>query len=739
MIVSHEKIHVREKHTFDILFTEILFLFQWFNPFAWLMKGAIKNNLEYKTDDEIAKIFNPQKYQLAMVALADKKGVAPFLTALNGSQLKNRIIMMKKKTGNKFAFVKQLIVLPLLAILVMGLSNKEVKTKLVQPKSKVEVIVDGKIIPSNDKRLGKVDFSKGINSMDVINALNINNVVANDLNMDREVPTLYIRTSDYISGTDLEFEKNTNTDIFLDKDKSTEEFYYAIDNKIVSEEEYLEKGKDGFENVVILSGKDATDKYGEKYENVADATTGTPNFIIKDGKKDWPGENTNLDFNPDTVGKKEKTSGETITGNVINEKGEPIKSAKINNENIPDSIDLSQSTKLRIRTNDNEKQSFGYLNNFRTRSIYDSLGDPLILVDGKIASDINSINPENIDQINVLKDPDAVKPYGKLGRNGVVLITTRNANQKEIKGSFNNNVYLGISDAFSLDGNPTIISSANSGLNVRIRQTADTKEQPLVLVDGVPYNPVFDQEFNYASANIEDFGKLIHVAPEDIKSIEVLKDATSMALYGEKARNGAILITTKNPVKRILQETTGDPIIIVDGQRYDSFDDADVPVKDIASITVLKNESAKILYGEQAKNGVIIINTKTKYNSDVNGTSMSKVKETDENGEPVFYEAEEMPRFPGGELALDKWIAKELKYPELAKEKEIQGTVYVTFIVTKKGKIESPQISKGVDPVLDKEALRIISSFPKWKPGKQRGKTVNVSFTVPVKFALSDN
>ncbi|MBN2636348.1 MAG: hypothetical protein JXR61_08755, partial [Prolixibacteraceae bacterium] len=76
MIVDHEKIHVREKHTFDILFTEILFLLQWFNPFAWLIKGAVRNNLEYKTDDEIAKIYDPQKYQLAMVALADKKEVA---------------------------------------------------------------------------------------------------------------------------------------------------------------------------------------------------------------------------------------------------------------------------------------------------------------------------------------------------------------------------------------------------------------------------------------------------------------------------------------------------------------------------------------------------------------------------------------------------------------------------------------------------------------------------------------
>ncbi|MFV0605684.1 MAG: M56 family metallopeptidase, partial [Niabella sp.] len=120
MIVWHEQIHVGERHTIDILIGELLFLFQWFNPFAWLIKDAIKNNLEYLTDHRVTQRHNAEAYQLAMVRLADKKGVAPFLTALNGSQLKNRIIMMKQKPENKNALLKQLVVLPLLAVLIMG-------------------------------------------------------------------------------------------------------------------------------------------------------------------------------------------------------------------------------------------------------------------------------------------------------------------------------------------------------------------------------------------------------------------------------------------------------------------------------------------------------------------------------------------------------------------------------------------------------------------------------------------
>lgn len=124
-ILSHEYIHVKEKHTIDVIIAEILFLFQWFNPFAWLLKDAIKANLEFLTDDKIIQHTDRKTYQMAMVALADKNGIAPFLTALNGSQLKNRIIMMKSNQKNKSHIIKKLLLLPLLTMLLFALSNKE--------------------------------------------------------------------------------------------------------------------------------------------------------------------------------------------------------------------------------------------------------------------------------------------------------------------------------------------------------------------------------------------------------------------------------------------------------------------------------------------------------------------------------------------------------------------------------------------------------------------------------------
>jgi len=112
------------------------------------------------------------------------------------------------------------------------------------------------------------------------------------------------------------------------------------------------------------------------------------------------------------------------------------------------------------------------------------------------------------------------------------------------------------------------------------------------------------------------------------------------------------------------------------------------------------------------------------------------VEEEEEEDAPVFFIVEEMPEFPGGEAALHKYIAQSIKYPVIAQENGIQGRVYVSFVINQKGEVTDIKIARGVDPALDKEAMRVISKMPKWKPGKQRGKPVKVSFTVPINFVL---
>lgn len=101
-----------------------------------------------------------------------------------------------------------------------------------------------------------------------------------------------------------------------------------------------------------------------------------------------------------------------------------------------------------------------------------------------------------------------------------------------------------------------------------------------------------------------------------------------------------------------------------------------------------------------------------------------------------FYVVETKPEFPGGEYEMMKWIAQTVIYPEIAKEKGIQGKVFVQFIIGKDGKISEVELIKGANPILDEEALRVISAMPAWKPGKHKGHLVNVLFQIPINFKL---
>lgn len=99
---------------------------------------------------------------------------------------------------------------------------------------------------------------------------------------------------------------------------------------------------------------------------------------------------------------------------------------------------------------------------------------------------------------------------------------------------------------------------------------------------------------------------------------------------------------------------------------------------------------------------------------------------------------EEMPEFPGGVEALAAFIKKEVKYPKKAKRAGIEGQVVVGFIVDKDGSVTDVVVAKGVDPLLDEEAMRAVRLMPKWKPGLQNGKPVKTKFNLPVRFKLQD-
>ena len=107
-----------------------------------------------------------------------------------------------------------------------------------------------------------------------------------------------------------------------------------------------------------------------------------------------------------------------------------------------------------------------------------------------------------------------------------------------------------------------------------------------------------------------------------------------------------------------------------------------------------------------------------------------------EEADKVFDVVEQMPSFPGGDAALMTFLSTNVHYPVVAEENGIQGKVILTFVIERDGSISDVEVVKSVDPSLDKEAVRVIESMPRWKAGTQNGEPVRVKYTMPVTFRL---
>jgi len=271
---------------------------------------------------------------------------------------------------------------------------------------------------------------------------------------------------------------------------------------------------------------------------------------------------------------------------------------------------------------------------------------------------VEDIDPNTIQSMSVSKDEQAIEKYGEKGKEGVIEIATKSALQNN---------------------------------------------QPLYILDGKVLDraPSFDD-----------------LSPKNIASVEVLKNESATALYGEKGKNGVIVITSKNKNSAVTIRSNGNdknPLIVIDGVISAKKMD-DIKPETIESINVLKGDMAIKKYGENGKDGVLEI-------------TLKKEKE-------VFVVVEQMPEFPGGLAALKEYVRVNLQYPKIALENGISGQVMVGFVVSKTGSIEDVKVNGNSDPSLNQEAVRIIRSMPKWTPGVQRGQNVDVEYQIPINFEL---
>ena len=132
----------------------------------------------------------------------------------------------------------------------------------------------------------------------------------------------------------------------------------------------------------------------------------------------------------------------------------------------------------------------------------------------------------------------------------------------------------------------------------------------------------------------------------------------------------------------------------------------------------------------------IEINAEVEQNEVIEEYVAPEVVEDDVVEQEIFKIVEEMPSFPGGEAKLMEFVGKNIKYPQIARETGIQGRVCVNFVVEPDGSVSNVSVLRGIGGGCDEEAMRVVKSMPKWKPGKQRGKAVRVQYMLPVNFRL---
>ena len=209
----------------------------------------------------------------------------------------------------------------------------------------------------------------------------------------------------------------------------------------------------------------------------------------------------------------------------------------------------------------------------------------------------------------------------------------------------------------------------------------------------------------------------------------LLSNIEAVARLTVRLANEATVSNAMVTATGILVDETGQPLIgasvVVKGGKERTITDRkgafslEVPANAILRCSYQGRESQEVLAADMTNN-----------------TNLSLSSKSREMNEQVFTVVEKMPSFPGGDAELLKYIATNIKYPKESQDNGEQGRVICSFIVGRDGSVNNPEVLRGVTPLLNEEAVRVINTMPRWNPGMQRGKAVAVKYTVPITFRL---
>ena len=704
-LLAHEQAHIRLNHFFDLVLLEAVKILHWFNPVIYWMAKDLKEIHEFQADDyTLTNGIDATQYQLLII----QKGVGSQKFALansfNHCQIKKRITMMNKSKTSKAGSWKVAIFLPLLALLLMafgrqsenGLDLKEISNPVSQKNEEKQSIQNGISREQLSEYENIVNKAKDNNGV-----LDLRKLFDDDK---KRLETLFSSMSNEQRAAQMvafipKPPPLPNSVPTIEQMKTWEDpkiYGLWINAKRVNNSDLKHyTNKDIATFVVSKLGKN-TANYGKHYYQV-DLMTNEyyANYLRRHELEDkyWI---------------------------VTRKKKEEIKLKSAN--------DIE--AKLNIKA-------------------LDSIQPKLYVVDGVITDQrkANYFMEVGVESVTILKGKNATDKYGEKAKNGVFEIILKEENVKEsntiapeniVKGKVTDSSGIPVTDASATVTGKVTLSDGRplQRVQVRIKGTNTrtlTDKDGLFKMADVPKNCMLEfQNVGLKSTDVKpDFENPMNIKMELgsfwIDRVKVICKAGDNNPPKPLPKHGFASNMKASPLLFVLDG------VIVDKSKMDQIEP-----DDIKSVTVLNAKSATEKYGLLAKNGVMEITTKGKVKLSV-GNVVVEVNEYADGQKMALHNnniIDEMPEFKGGMKELMKFISGSIKYPDKAQADKTQGNVEVNFVISRDGKVENVSIANAVDTSLDAEAIRVISSMPDWISGKQSGEPVDVSFTIPIQFAI---
>jgi len=719
-IVNHESGHIQNRHWFDLLLMELLRILQWFNPFAWIYAHLVRQNHEYLADEiALRRSSNPAIYQAALLNQVFGVPVISLANSFSNSLNKKRFTMMKKKIYSPFRKLKLLMVLPLMAIVFYAFARPEyVESTPTTTENVSSVAKEGKV-------KGTVTNEKG-NPLEgaavVIKGTTMGTTT--DANGDfvlKNVPPDAELVISYVGFKTEKLNPDFDHRMKIQMGVST----VGIGKISVNAEETSSKNL----GEVQVIGYGVTKK-GEPNISKPDKSS----FSVVEQMPEFPGGQIEMmkylhqNIKYPTQAKGEKIEGTVVVKFTVNKAGK-IKDAKVargvhkeldaealrvissmpewnpgTQNGKPVDVEFTIPVEFALKSTYNQRTP---IQRYMLRGVGpihfrsdDQKEPPLIILDGKIITnaEMEKLNPHSIESISVLKDESATKAYGEKAKNGVIVLSSKEKSESGAvvqpkKGDLIVQGYAAYrsSQEFyfykEIDEKPQF----PGGKTEMMRFLARNMKYPVIASEKGAEGTALVRFTVTQTGQINNVGVINDIDPS-LKS-EAVRSIMKMPVWDPGKKNGkAVNVVCTIPFKYIIES----------GIKRSPGD-------------------ARTLPGDFDE--VVIV-------------TLGRSEPTATEDKP-FVNVEEMPEFPGGQKELMKFIQGNLKYPVEAQTQRIQGTVVIQFVVMSTGKLDHYKIVRGVNSLLDDEALRVLKLSPDWIPGKQGGKAVNVYYTLPFRYVLS--